>query len=66
MKIWLIEEGEWEDRHVVAAVDTDHLGDAIKRCGPLPDIDIDLDCPIELNAIGVIHSAERKAKGTST
>lgn len=58
MKIWLIDERGDTCSYPVAAVDTDHLGEAIKRCKSIDDLDVNLDDPIELNMWGVIRDHE--------
>ena len=62
MKIWFIEDISSLHYRPVAAVDFYHLPDAIKRCERLPDLEVDLNNPIELNAIDAILDAERKAR----
>ena len=61
MKIWLVMEdcGIGECDTVVAAVDTDHLGEVISLCKNT-NLEVDLDFPLELNQIGAVLDAERK------
>ena len=61
MRVWLVMMDPGYEGYPVGIVDDDYLPDVLERCKKCPDLEVDLDSPLSLNATGFLTNAEHRA-----